>query len=247
MIFIYDFNGQSYNGWSYSTTSSYGAISFVLLDGRYCVNLKSDVSGQTNLSRSIDFTNLDKLQIEINATGNISYSKVWITIDNEKYFEENVSSYPNTILSFDVSDLIGEHTLTFVSYKNNGLGSSTNLRIFYVYGYSNDRYNIVLEDNPLEFELKDDVELQANFELVESHITTVSNPSNYGTTTGDGIYQPGDTVVLTAVANSGYRFISWTLNNQVVSTNPIYTFSAIGDGDYVANFTTYNLYFCGQK
>ena len=46
-----------------------------------------------------------------------------------------------------------------------------------------------------------------------------------------------DVVTMTAVANAGYQFVNWTLNGTEVSTEAVYTTSAITESrSYVANF-----------
>ncbi len=49
----------------------------------------------------------------------------------------------------------------------------------------------------------------AFFERVAS-VSVVSNESSYGSVTGTGNYQVGATVVITATANVGYRFVKWS-------------------------------------
>lgn len=47
----------------------------------------------------------------------------------------------------------------------------------------------------------------------------------------------GSDVTLTATPAEGFEFLNWTLNGEVVSTDPEFTAQAIGDMDVVANFT----------
>lgn len=68
-------------------------------------------------------------------------------------------------------------------------------------------------------------------------ISTSANPTNGGTTTGGGSFNQGQSCTVTATANSGFNFINWTENGQVVSTNASYTFSVNGDRSLVANFS----------
>lgn len=49
----------------------------------------------------------------------------------------------------------------------------------------------------------------AYFERVAT-VSVVSNESSYGSVTGTGNYQVGATVVITATANTGYRFVRWS-------------------------------------
>lgn len=67
-------------------------------------------------------------------------------------------------------------------------------------------------------------------------ITTSVNPANAGTVTGANTYTQGQQCTLTATANTGYQFVNWTKNGNVVSTNATYTFTVNEAADYVANF-----------
>lgn len=69
-------------------------------------------------------------------------------------------------------------------------------------------------------------------------VTTTSNPTNGGTTSGDGEYLDGQSVTVTATANDGYGFVNWTENNIVVSSNSSYTFNINANRNLVANFST---------
>jgi hypothetical protein len=69
-------------------------------------------------------------------------------------------------------------------------------------------------------------------------ITTSSLPSAGGTTTGGGPSVPaGSSVTVSATANAGYTFASWTENGTVVSTSSSYTFTATANRALLANFT----------
>ena len=68
------------------------------------------------------------------------------------------------------------------------------------------------------------------------YITTSSNPTNGGTTSGGGAYTNGQTCTLTATPATGCTFINWTKNGTVVSTNATYSFTVTGSGNYVAKF-----------
>ena len=74
-------------------------------------------------------------------------------------------------------------------------------------------------------------------------INAIPNPANGGTVSGASTYVEGTECTLTATANTGYTFVNWTENNQVVSTNVTYTFTVTGNRALVANFqvNTYNV------
>ena len=70
-------------------------------------------------------------------------------------------------------------------------------------------------------------------------INATPNPEEGGLVDGQGDQYPlGSECVLTATANEGFVFESWTENGEVVSTEPIYSFTVVGDRELVANFTS---------
>ena len=74
-------------------------------------------------------------------------------------------------------------------------------------------------------------------EMCQYEIFTTVNPTGSGTTTGGGTFQQGQSCTVTATANSGYTFGSWTENGNVVSTQANYTFTVTTNRTLVANFT----------
>lgn len=69
-----------------------------------------------------------------------------------------------------------------------------------------------------------------------SYLDTTTSPVGSGTTTGDGAYDPGAPVTVTAAALPGYRFSNWTDNGVVVSTSETYTFNIDVNHSLIANF-----------
>ena len=72
---------------------------------------------------------------------------------------------------------------------------------------------------------------QTEFSVVVSPST-----SDGGTVQGGGNYTLGQQVSLTAVPNPGFAFQGWMENDQIVSTDEIYTFMATVDRNLVAAF-----------
>ncbi len=68
-------------------------------------------------------------------------------------------------------------------------------------------------------------------------IDATANPAEGGEVSGGGTYQAGAECTLTATSNEGYTFTSWTENDEVVSTDAIYTFTVDADRNLMANFT----------
>ena len=68
-------------------------------------------------------------------------------------------------------------------------------------------------------------------------VTTSSNPTVGGTTSGGGTFNQGQSCTVHATANSGYTFTNWTENGTQVSTQANYTFTVNGNRNLVANFS----------
>ncbi len=69
------------------------------------------------------------------------------------------------------------------------------------------------------------------------NVMTDVNDKTMGTATGDGDYEEGTEITLTATANPGYEFVNWTdLEDQVVSTDAAYTFTVTEEVALIANF-----------
>lgn len=72
--------------------------------------------------------------------------------------------------------------------------------------------------------------------LVKRNVEPVQNGDD-ASSMNEGTAQYGSTVVLTAKPKEGYVFESWSLDGEVVSTDVTVEQAALGDLDYVANFT----------
>ena len=84
---------------------------------------------------------------------------------------------------------------------------------------------------------------------VSYRIYTKVEPSNVGSATVSSSYiKPGESVVLTAkLTNNNYRFVNWTLNGEVVSTDSICTVTPTSDSEYVAKFESKPLCYVSAK
>ncbi len=101
-------------------------------------------------------------------------------------------------------------------------------------------WNDGVTDAQREYTVVADVDFVANFAqdgVVSYIITATANPTDGGTITGAGPYEENTTVTLNAIASEGYNFANWTENDEVVSTDAEYSFTATADRTLVANFT----------
>ena len=71
-------------------------------------------------------------------------------------------------------------------------------------------------------------------EIASRTITVESNNTEWGIVSGGGTDKDG--ITITATANAGYKFISWTVDGQVVATTPTFVDMTEGDKHYVAIF-----------
>ena len=68
-------------------------------------------------------------------------------------------------------------------------------------------------------------------------VTVVADPAEMGTVTEGGEYKAGETIMLTATANAGYRFVNWTKDSEVLSSDASFTYTVPAENvTIVANF-----------
>ncbi len=95
---------------------------------------------------------------------------------------------------------------------------------------------VVSDQELYQFEVEVDRELIANFQLNSYEITTTANPIAGGSTTGTGLYNFGETAIVTATPAINYTFENWKENGQVVSTEATYEFVVEAERELEANF-----------
>jgi hypothetical protein len=73
--------------------------------------------------------------------------------------------------------------------------------------------------------------------LTALNIATTASPTEGGKTSGGGLFFTGDTAVLKANVNAGWRFANWTNNGAIISTDSSFKY-AVGNAavNLVANF-----------
>jgi len=92
-------------------------------------------------------------------------------------------------------------------------GNTAILTASSVYGYYFSHWNDNNNDNPRTITVVQDTTLTAIFEAEEYTIEVISNNEQYGTVFGGGSYPYQTTATLTATANHGYYFQSWSDGN----------------------------------
>ncbi len=167
-----------------------------------------------------------------------------ISIDAEYMFKltcdkEFVANF--TLLDYDVILSVNNEAAGFVT----GAGNYNHGEEIALIATPNEYYKfvnwtedgeVVSTDAEYSFTITSDRNLVANFELLTYEVVVSANNENFGTLTGAGTYSHGDEVTLTATENEGCKFVNWTENGEVVSTDAVYAFTITGDRNLVANF-----------
>jgi hypothetical protein len=112
----------------------------------------------------------------------------------------------------------------------------------WIFDYWMDSDTIASYDSIYKFKLTGDRTLTANFYDLLWEVTTIADPIQGGSTMGDGTYPNGDTVTVTAIPVSGWTFINWTEDGNVVSSDSMYTFEVLDDRDLVGHFNEIDKY-----
>ena len=83
--------------------------------------------------------------------------------------------------------------------------------------------------------MANDVSYVAHFDKINYNITATVSPGYGGAVIGAGIYTYGQTATLTVNLYSNYAFENWTENNEIVSTDPSYSFEVTDNRHLVAH------------
>ncbi len=110
------------------------------------------------------------------------------------------------------------------------------------YGYHFDHWSYGSSANPDTLYLTEDVTVTAYFAINQYSVTGTTNDSVYGTVTGGATVNYLDTVMLTAVPNTGYHFVRWsdyTIDNPktVVATSDITKAAYFAPNEYTINIS----------
>ena len=84
--------------------------------------------------------------------------------------------------------------------------------------YENDE--LVTSDLSYSFEIFGNRDFTARFSLNQHTVITRATPTEGGTTTGDGVYDYGTKITVTATANTGYTFAGWYQGSEKITDDP---------------------------
>ena len=92
-------------------------------------------------------------------------------------------------------------------------------------------------DNPYVATISANTEVEVCFRQAETVTVSATVVKGGSVEVSNPNPLEGTEVTLTATANAGFQFESWSLNGEVVSTENPYTITARGNAEYVATFT----------
>lgn len=106
----------------------------------------------------------------------------------------------------------------------------------YVFDHWSDDGNLVHEDPEYTFQATSDRNLVAHFSPDVFTINAQPNNEEFGTVEGAGEYEAGSEATLNALPETGYHFMYWKEDDNIVSTEPVYVFTVTSDRNLVAHF-----------
>lgn len=81
-----------------------------------------------------------------------------------------------------------------------------------------------------------DVELTAVFQIMTFVVDVSPNNMIFGSTIGGGQFNYGDSATVVATSNTGYCFVAWTENGQMVSYDSAFVFVVYDNHNLIGNF-----------
>ena len=218
-----------------ATVSTIGESAF-----SYCDNL-----------RSIYFRAQNPPLIDWSTFSNTPSDKVFY-VPNQYY--QNYTSAWNYYVMYLSWDIVSYDPLQFditINPNNSTMGagiysalgdSIVEITAVANYGYHFDHWSYGSSANPDTLYLTEDVTVTAYFAINQYSVTGTTNDSVYGTVTGGATVNYLDTVMLTAVPNTGYHFVRWsdyTIDNPktVVATSDITKTAYFAPNEYTINIS----------
>ena len=188
---------------------------------------------------------LNGSKVTLTATPNEGYSFVNWTVNGEEVSKEATYTitvtkdveYVANFITHKVTVIAGEGGTATASKNQVGHNGQVTLTATPQEGYSFVNWTVngeeVSKEATYTITVTKDVEYVANF--VTHKITVVAGEGGTAKASKSQVGHNGQ-VTLTATADSGYRFVNWTVNGEEVSTENPYTATITANKEFVANF-----------
>ena len=172
------------------------------------------------ISKSIDLPTGMNYTLTFNtrnsSSGSDMRNSVWIALDHENEIP-NPADYTMIWEESTYEDTWGERSIDLTAYA----GHKVNIAFKYEGTYAHAWY-------------VDDFSITAG--VAQYNINVEANNAAWGTVTGGGTYEQGETVTITATPNSGYVFLKWIKDGYEVYTGESYTFTVTENATFTAVF-----------
>lgn len=184
--------------------------------------------------------------VNVNASGLNDMVSFQFTVnyDNTKLTYVGISNWYSGISNVMVNNNSSQGYITFSYFNVTPVSLSNGVFFTINFTYSSGVANLVWSNTPTPINIM----TSAGQEIIPAitngsvnplqnyTITTSSNPTAGGTTSGGGIYQNGQSCTVTAIENMGFAFSHWTKNGITVANWNPYIFTVTEDRNLVANF-----------
>ena len=116
------------------------------------------------------------------------------------------------------------------SYKHGSsvtVQATSNTGYTFLGWYSND--SLLSSSESYTFTVSGNKTLEARWKISNYTVVINKNISSAGSVSGDGTYDHGTPVTVTATTEEGYNFLGWYANEDLLSSSESYTFTVLGD------------------
>ena len=103
--------------------------------------------------------------------------------------------------------------------------------------------NVISHDLSFQWTVEGPKTFTAHFIVPKYYVDLTSAPDgSYGSLSGEGYYDALSTCTVSAHPNPGYYFVGWYQNNQLLTTNSVYSFTVVSNTSLVGQFEQYPNY-----
>ena len=144
-------------------------------------------------------------------------NSVWIAIDPDVYDNPNPSDFNEIWVESSYNGSWAERTIDLTAYAGHVVSIAFKYEGTYAHAWYVDDFSITAG-------------------VAQYNINVEANNAAWGTVTGGGTYEQGETVTITATPNSGYVFLKWIKDGYEVYTGESYTFTVTENATFTAVF-----------
>ena len=218
-----------YIGNSVSSTGNIDGHAFICdgYDANEMLHMNWGWNGNNNCYVAVDVVNGGNYQFKFD-----NYAIFNVHPDGDAPLTHTVSAIPNnttygTAAVSGTGNFANGASATITATANDG----------YIFNYWSENGGVVSTNPEYTFDVYYSRNIEANFSTPDNiNVTVAANDTGFGTASGGGACDYGDSMTVVATPNSGYAFCYWLENNVIVSADASYTFTATDNRNLVACF-----------